>query len=204
MNKVLNFQEYKLQKEAENQTNSTDSRGVFYLLVVMNLVRIFQNLFLNEKLSRMTVHQSVRSFSTVPLIPDNFFVRLPQMISHGFTVRGYMQAELIEQVIDEFNQGIITNEFRRIAHVYCYAFTEERNEKQLILSFKGTNNSQDMTLIVSLEMAAADRVMFDVTFNLWVPVSDNAYANLDHVYAIDMISYSILVMQKYLPNIDIM
>ena len=218
MSNVLDFQKFKIEKNIDNTTESTDARGVCYLSVIKSLVQVMA--YFQQKYGYLFIFTGTKivPYSKVQPSPQNFFVRLPEMVSHGIRVQGvlnnpYMEkfkdgecskskfrAELLFNVLKEYKEGVFNSTLDNILRMYCFEYQLEEASNQIVCSFKGQKESQNMTLIFNWEESDKPCVTFDIEFKMWVAVTSNEFENQDHIYAMDVVNYSNLLMLQYVPG----
>jgi len=220
MTNVIDFHQYKIDKCVDNTTEPTDARGVCYLSVIKNLIQLL--VYFQQKYGFVFIFSGTKivPYSSVQMTPSNFFVRLPEMISHGLRIQGSFRnpfmnnfrgeecskkkfrAELIFSFLKEYKDGMFNVTLQNILHMYCFDCQCEESSNQVVYSFKGGNNSQNMTLIFTWEDSDDPQVPFEIEFKLWVPVTGNQFEDLDHIYALDVVTYSQHLLRQFVPGIS--
>ncbi len=219
MGKVLDFQKAKLEKTTEESTNSTDARGVFYFEIAKNLIFALTDLQSSYAFNYIFSSTKITPYSAVNLSPSNFFVRPPDIIAHGIKLQisvenAYLKdpayadmdkivvcTSFIVDFLNRFYSMVVSKELMDLMHVYCFTHEVDNQPNKSAVSFKGPNNSQNIILIFDWLDQASDNLTVTIEYKLWVPVTENAFENLDHIYAIDMVNYIQKIIAAHIPGV---
>lgn len=219
MGKVLDFMQARAELTIDESTNSTDARGVFYFEIAKKLIFALSHLQTKYIFNYIFSGIKITPFSAVGLTTSNFFVKLPDIVSHGLKFQisvenSYLKdpeyattdlsqvcSSFIFDFLNEFHSLIVTKELESLMHIYCFTMDIDNQPNKSAISFKGPNNSQNMTMILEWPDQASDNLIVTIEYKLWIPVTDNPLENLDHVYAIDMVNYIQNLIMYHVPGV---
>ena len=154
--------------------------------------------------------------AAVNLTPSNFFVKSPDIISYGIklqlnVVNPYMKnmenspinncSTFIFNFLNMFHELMITKDLEDLVHVYCFKLSVDNQPNRSAITIQGPNNSQNLVLIFTWPDYAVENQNIEIEFKLWVPVTSDAFENLDHVYSIDMVNYVHKLIQQHVPGV---
>lgn len=216
MGKVLDFHAAKLKVTTEESTNSTDARGVFYFEIAKKLIFALVHLQAKFTFNYIFNIMKIVPHAAVNLTPSNFFVKSPDIISHGIKLQlnvknPYMQtgdddkikncSSFIYEFLNQFYELMVTKDLEDLIQVYCFRLSIDNQPNRSAISITGPNNTQNMVVVFTWPDYATDNQTIEIEFKLWVPVTSNEFENLDHIYAIDMVGYVHRLIDKHVPGV---
>lgn len=219
MGKVLDFHQARAALTIDESTNSTDARGVFYFEIAKQLIFALSQLQTKYVFNYIFSGVKIVPYSAIGLTSSNFFVKPPDIISHGIKCQisventylkdpEYSALEPIKvcsafifDFLNEFHSLVVTKELESLMHIYCFTMDIDNQPNKSAISFKGPNNSQNMTMILEWPDQTSDNLTLTIDYKLWVPVTDNPLENLDHIYSIDMVNYIQNLIMYHVPGV---
>jgi hypothetical protein len=212
MSNVLDFLQHKANLKIDNTTEPTDLRGTVFLTYVKSIISLI-NYFNTQYESVFNHSQQSIAHSSVVRSPQHMFINLPKLCEHTIHICGNVvyptapgAAPLDElspfcisnEIADKFLMCCLSEYNKNVFSSYTVEPVVEIANNQIVITTRCINENKNITLICDWAVDKDNGIMrFVITVKLFVPVSDDPYSNLDHIYAIDMLTYCTSLISQY-------
>lgn len=216
MTQVLDFCAH-LEKKKQNeiQTTAIDRRVTVFLEVIKRIIVFLQTT--KRLIPEFTFCHNIRSetFRDVNFQSQQLFVKLPNLIKHSVILHGFLPYTIQPKEGDDpekmktdyvtmFNthvlQCIMSEDFLNALNVYTIVPEVERTPNKIVIKIQCINTNDIVMVTIDFDPDSLG-ISFKMFVDLYVTVEQNTVDmhkqlnNLDHIYAVDLLSYCASLLQ---------